>query len=380
VRQPRPILMLAEGDPETWNSWSGSSRSIVMAMRRTGRDVRTGDVALNGLADSLTKAATFHARRSRWVQRYHTSSLGFRLRSARARRLAAAHPAGAPVLQVGASFHAGGSTEHPLYCVSDANAAFAAKAGANGPLSQMSKQEVSALIEQERRVYRQCAGIFTFTEAVRRSFIEDFGIDPQRVATTFQGPNLEYFPTQTDLDTAKGPNPTVLFIGRRFERKGGPTVLAAFEKVRAAIPDARLLLAGCKPDSRPQAGVEVLGMVPRDDPGEGGIKALFLQGDIFCMPSHYEPFGTVFAEAMLYGLPCIGSRAHASEVITDGVTGWLVDAGDVDGLARVLIEGLSDRTRLRAMGREGRRKAIEYFNWDRVARIVLEIIGRTMPG
>ena len=55
------------------------------------------------------------------------------------------------------------------------------------------------------------------------------------------------------------------------------------------------------------------------------------------------------------------------------VTG-LVAAGLVAGL---LIAALSDRSRLRAMGLEGRRKAIEYFNWDRVARIMLDVMDRT---
>lgn len=54
--------------------------------------------------------------------------------------------------------------------------------------------------------------------------------------------------TEADLEAPKAAQPTVLFVGRRFERKGGPTLLAAFARVRAAIPEAWLLIAGSQPE------------------------------------------------------------------------------------------------------------------------------------
>ena len=378
--RPSPILFLTEDDAETWESLSGCSRSALMAMRRAGREVGTADVLAYGPADWFTKAVTFRPRRSRWVHRYNASPLGFYFRSARARRLAASHPAGAPVLQMGATFDARGRGDHPLYCLCDANAAFAARGGAFSPVANLTPRELRELIERERRVYASCVGIFAWTERLRSSFIEDFGIPPERVVTTFAGPNLEFFPAEADLETPKAADPTILFIGIQFERKGGPTLLAAFRKVREAIPNARLMLAGCRPDVGNMPGVEVLGMVARNDPGPRGLKALFLQADLFCMPSRYEPFGMVFSEAMVHGLPCVGPRAYMSEIIGDGRTGWLVDADDVDGLAAVLVDALRDRPRLRAMGLEGRRKALELFNWDRVARLMLDYMDRSRPG
>lgn len=55
------------------------------------------------------------------------------------------------------------------------------------------------------------------------------------------------------------------------------------------------------------------GMVRRDDRGPRGLKALFLSSDIF-LPLRYEPFGTVFAEAMLHGPPCVGFRAYGDSI------------------------------------------------------------------
>ncbi len=374
-----PMLMLTEGDAETWNSLSGASRSALHALRRAGRTVRTNDISVYGAADMVLRLASLRLRRRRWAQHYHTGALGFAWRSRRARAAAASHPAGAPILQVGATFLAA-TGQHPLFAYCDANSAMASRGGPWAAVSDLSPGELQAVLEREREVYHACACVFTFTEGLRQSMISDFGMPPDRVVTTYAGSNLEFQPTEADLATPKHEHPTIVFIGRNWERKGGPTLVEAFAQVRRAIPAARLVLAGCDPGLPPQPGVEVVGFVRRDDPGPTGLRALFLSADIFCMPSHYEPFGAVFSEAMLHGVPCVGPRRYMSEIIADGETGWLVEAGDAPALATVLISALRDRERLRTMGRAGRARSLDLFNWDRVAARMLSGMDRALTG
>ena len=89
----------------------------------------------------------------------------------------------------------------------------------------------------------------------------------------------------------------------------------------------------------------------------GCLPAYYQACDVFAMPSKKEGFGIVFLEAMRYGKPCIGgNHGGTPEVITHGVDGYLVDYGDVDQLARYLIE-FSSRPELRqAMGKKGYEK------------------------
>jgi glycosyltransferase involved in cell wall biosynthesis len=90
------------------------------------------------------------------------------------------------------------------------------------------------------------------------------------------------------------------------------------------------------------------------------------------MPSIFEPFGIVFIEAMMHGLPCVGADAWAMpEIIEDGETGWLVPAGDAAALAQTLIGALRNRQRLREMGLRGRRRAAARFDWRRAASVML---------
>ena len=370
-----PIMFLAEGDPETWRSFSGSSRSAVLGLRGHGRTVLTGDADIYGAATYVAKLAAFWPRRGRWVHRYHAGAAGFLLRTRAARRQLQDLPAGVPIIQVGATFDAS-KLGHPLYCFCDATAAFTLLGGEFGSLAKLSKSEHTAVVARERSVYQKADGIFTFTEGLRRSIIDDFGVGAERVVTTFAGPNLDSVPSVEELETPKSQQPTILFIGRQWERKGGPTLMAAFREVRRVLPESRLLIVGCRPPIEPTAGVEILGLVSREDRSERGLRNLFLTSDIYCMPSRYEPFGMTYTEAMYHGLPCIGPKLFMSEIIDDGRTGWLLSKDDPAELASILISGLQDRARLRRMGAAGREKASALFRWDRATRLMLDFIDR----
>src|SRR5690606_12176833 len=120
--------------------------------------------------------------------------------------------------------------------------------------------------------------------------------------------------------------PTVLFIGRQFERKGGDLLLRAFARVRRALPEAELLIIGPAEIPGDHAGVTSLGFVSKDRPGGWeAIAEAYRRADVFCLPTRFEPFGIVFVEAMHFGVPCVGPDAWAvPEIIDDGRTGLTV--------------------------------------------------------
>ena len=68
--------------------------------------------------------------------------------------------------------------------------------------------------------------------------------------------------------------------------------------------------------------------------------------DVLCLPSRWEGLGLVLVEAMLRGVPVVGSRAGAiPEALGHGAYGVLFEPGDEDGLvaaiARARIDGPS---------------------------------------
>ncbi len=137
-------------------------------------------------------------------------------------------------------------------------------------------------------------------------------------------------------------------------------IVRVFAQVQAAIP-ARLVLVGDGPD-RDAAEREALALgvaakvrcVGKVEDVAGVLKA----ADLYLLPSQTESFGLSALEAMATGVPVVGTRVGGlPEVVEHGVTGFLGEVGDVDGLARGAIELLGDGERWRAASAAARQRA-----------------------
>jgi starch synthase len=224
---------------------------------------------------------------------------------------------------------------------------------------------------RERELYQGAKRIFTASEYARRSLIEFYQVPADCVSVVGYGINLNA-PELIERDYS---NQTMLFVGYEFERKGGPLLLEAFEKVRCQLPTAELLIAGPRrvPDVVP-AGVTWVGTVGREE-----LAKLYRRASLFVMPSLFEPFGLVYLEAMEWRLPCVGSANCAmSEIVLENETGRLVPPGNAGALAAALVEMLSDPARLRDMGERGRSYVRSRFPWPNVADRVDEGLRRVV--
>lgn len=378
------ILFLSEGDAESWDSWSGISKSLVDHLRSAGHAVVTGDVDLAGVDRWLGAALTFAIDRRRWGTRFHLSGPPFRLRSRRAaRQIAAERRRLDVILQVGATFQPLGRGAIPHFLCCDSNIRMAERGAAWGhsDAASLTRRELAGVEARELDVYRHAAGIFTLSERLRRSFIEDLGLAPGRVHAVHAGPNFDVarIPRTLPRDDPSHP-PTILFVGRQFHRKGGDVLTAAFRRVRERIPDARLMIAG--PPSLParEPGITLLGDLNKNQSaGSAALVAAYGSADVFCLPTRFEPFGIAFIEAMYFGLPCIGTDAWAvPEMIADGETGFTVPIDDVDALTDRLLRLLGDRTLARTMGVAGRARAERHFTWQRVIERMTQAIQRVV--
>ena len=114
------LLLLAEGDAERWDSWSGSTKSVVDQLRAVGHDVATFDVDLYGPARWMVAARTVSPDRRRWGVRYHLANPGFRARSRHAERAIAEHSGRLDcVLQIGATFGPSARLPYAVFCDSN---------------------------------------------------------------------------------------------------------------------------------------------------------------------------------------------------------------------------------------------------------------------
>lgn len=170
-----------------------------------------------------------------------------------------------------------------------------------------------------------------------------------------------------------GDDPVVLFAGRLAVNKGLHHLVAAFPAILARHPRARLVLAGEDQDQRARLGAQAasLGLASRVTFTGHLSEALYLSalaaGDVFVLPSEWEAWGIVLAEAMACERPCVATRVGgAPDVVADAETGYLVAYGDPAALAARVSELFDDAGARARFGAAGRRRVAERFTWDSV--------------
>lgn len=225
---------------------------------------------------------------------------------------------------------------------------------------------VRQALDYEKRLYDHVDVLMTMSDWLGRSFVESFDQDPAKVVTVGAGANMS---GPTDVPERDFSKPRILFVGKEFDRKGGPRLLAAFAALRRERPDAELwIISEYQPSEAPD-GVTFFGRILRDTPaGEEQIQRLYREATAFALPSVYEPFGIAVLESMAWHLPGLGSdRCAIPEMIVDGVSGVLVDPEDPESMLSGLRRLVADPERMREMGEAARRRFEERFTWDSVA-------------
>lgn len=160
-------------------------------------------------------------------------------------------------------------------------------------------------------------------------------------------------------------------------------VMEIFSRVVKRVP-SRLVMIGDGPDrSKAEAfardqglrnHVMFVGNVPDLEQIVGGA-------DLFLLPSEAESFGMSALEAMACEVPVIATRAGGlPEVVANGESGYLCPVGDVEGMAEAAVSILSDETRQQAMGKAGRRIAVERFDVAHVVPRYREFYNRVIRG
>jgi glycosyltransferase involved in cell wall biosynthesis len=179
---------------------------------------------------------------------------------------------------------------------------------------------------------------------------------------------------------------TVGSVMRLSEQKDPMTLMRAAARVAERYPDVRFKVAGDGPlrpeleemsrELRLQDRFDFLG-IRRD---LDGVLGSF---DVFVATSKWEGMPRAVVSAMAAGLPVIAAAVGGlAEVVQEGRTGYLFEAGDAEGLADRLIELLADqdvRARLGAAGREAVRELDVSRMIERTREIYEESLGEKDP-
>ena len=218
------------------------------------------------------------------------------------------------------------------------------------------------------------------SELVRKQLIDEFGLEPEKAVTLYNGVDLERFRPAGLAERARFRQmyevetgaPVVAFAGHGFARKGLGPLLEAWPALKS---HPFLLVAGSD-----RSAVRYIRMAHRLRIGSrvrflgavGQIEQLFRAADAFALPSFFEPFGNVAMEAMAAGLGVmVSAQCGVAELLPPGMRPFVVkdpaDPGEIAERLAALLE-------TKHLTEDEARAAAEAHPWSDYSARLLEII------
>jgi glycosyltransferase involved in cell wall biosynthesis len=248
-----------------------------------------------------------------------------------------------------------------------------------------------------RQLYRQFAAI-TYVGNANRQYFHQLHVPAEKMffaphavnAAHFSPGNQQYQQRAVALRTSLGlaaSTRVILYAGKLIPAKHPHALLESF--IQLQHPDTALVFVGdgeekstlqARAAARPEIPVYFLPFANQSE-----MPARYLLADLFVLPSrsHYETWGLAINEAMHMGVPCLVSDLVGcqADLVTDGVTGWVFNAGHTDHLRFKLNEALSILGKNRHALRDAVTERIAKYNYDHAAMGLLAALqyatGRT---
>jgi glycosyltransferase involved in cell wall biosynthesis len=206
-------------------------------------------------------------------------------------------------------------------------------------------------VEQCERAMREADGIIVSSDFVQNGLL-DIGVPASRIRIVPPGGDrlhtVQTLPSVASRRDSVGPL-RILWVGQPIARKGFPQFLKAAGRMPHHSVELALVFPSTATIAIPQRADFPPVCLHSHVTGEE-LRSLYLAHDVLVMPSLYEGFGMVYAEALNAGLPVICTpNTGVATLISQGIDGWVIDPGDADALTDLLLACAVDVERIRAM-------------------------------
>ena len=229
--------------------------------------------------------------------------------------------------------------------------------------------------QKQYQTIHQSEGIFTHSSYGADSIATDFGYPREKIFPIGAGASLN-FKKKKNSDIKRYSRANILFIGRDWERKGGPLAYSAFLLLKEKIPHATLTIVG--PTKQPVFGSGIIfeGFLRKHKYLEKRkLKKLYRNASLFCTPSVCETWGLVYVEAAASGLPIAGTSEWAMpDIVLDGKTGILVKERSAEKLAEAMHRILENPNETKRMGDAAMEYVDQVLDWPNVADRIMAAV------
>jgi glycosyltransferase involved in cell wall biosynthesis len=157
-------------------------------------------------------------------------------------------------------------------------------------------------------------------------------------------------------------------VGRLYYQKDPLTLIKSFKIINDKFPNTKLIIVGDGPlESVCIKLIRELGLENKIELAgyQKNSKSYYEKFDIFILSSHYEGLPYALLEAMVMGIPSVGTDVVGiKDLIVHGETGYLAEERDYQGLAKVVIGLLENPALLSAFSENAKRITNANFNFN----------------
>ena len=242
-------------------------------------------------------------------------------------------------------------------------------------------------IRSERAILNQADQIVAVSEHERLNMIDYYDAPPDKIRVIPCGVDMDTFRPldkgesrrELGIDDSK----VLLFVGRVQPLKGPELLLRAVANLKKR-EGLRLLIVGGDEEGDAEINklrklAQELG-ITRMVSFEGVVQQKRLSlyynaADVCIVPSYYESFGLVAAEALACGTPVIAARVGGlRETVTDGVNGYLIPSRSPEAFAERIDLLLDNDYLCKALGARAR-TSVQRLDWPIVADQIATLYG-----
>jgi len=168
----------------------------------------------------------------------------------------------------------------------------------------------------------------------------------------------------------------ILFVGKLCIGKGVLDLLDIARMLGKTHPHVKIYIVGdgplknyiytqlCKSDL---LNVKMVNSLPHSE-----LVYYYNRSQIFVLPSYYEGLPSTILEAMACKLPVVATNVSGiPELIDEGVTGYMLPPGDINGFYNRIVELLENSEKQKYFGEMGRKKVIEKFTWPHITQGII---------
>jgi glycosyltransferase involved in cell wall biosynthesis len=239
--------------------------------------------------------------------------------------------------------------------------------------SGLNEAQRQQLAHSERQALQVARAVIVTSAHTREILIAEFGVPASRVVVALPGTE------QIPFAPCHGVPPCLLTVASLTPRKGHDVLIDALGSLRALPWQARFV-GGAHFD--PAWAEKLRAQVDRQQLSDriqfvGAVDNLrdeYQRADLFVLPSRFEGYGMVFAEALAAGLPVVAARAGAVPQVVPETAGLLVPPDDTLALQTALHNLLTDRELRRQLQAGARQAATCLPSWQVSAQLIARLL------